>query len=275
MRIYLAVLGVIAGICGPGPAQAQTRPEIVAPVNRSPETTMYVGNSFFYYNNGMPSYVLRLGEAAPQPVRMAGTMVTIGGSGMDWHDLEFYLRPHAIGYYRFDNENNIVFNRRNKFYDTVVMMDCSQCPIHPQLAPVFKDYARKNAEIARKHDLEPILFMSWAYQDRPEMTEQLAEAYTREGNTNKMLVIPAGLAFASVVKERSDLNLYQPDRRHPSLVGTYLAAAVIYSSLAGRSPEENGYTAGIDPAVAKYLRTTAWQVTRSYYGVVTAGPPAK
>ena len=29
-------------------------------------------------------------------------------------------------------------------------------------------------DFARKHGADPILFMSWAYADKPEMTEQLA-----------------------------------------------------------------------------------------------------
>ncbi len=251
-----------------GTASAQTRPLVTTPANTSSETFMYVGNSFFYYNNGMPGYVTRLMNGAP-PADIhpnLGTMVTIGGSGFDWHDLESYLRPNAVGYYNFDDKNNIIFNTRKKYYDAVVMMDCSQCPIHPQLAPIFVSYAKKNAEISRAHGVEPILFMSWAYQDKPEMTAQLAEAYTRAGNDNHMLVIPAGLAFARVAKERPDLVLYQPDKRHPMLIGTYLAAATIYSSLYHRSPEVNSYTAGIDPELARYLRATAWSVTQDYYG---------
>jgi len=81
-----------------------------------------------------------------------------------------------IGYYAIDKDNDIVFNKRSKFYDAVIMMDYRQCPIHPQLSAVIKEYARKNVEIARRHDVEPILFMSWAYKDKPEMTERLAEA---------------------------------------------------------------------------------------------------
>jgi len=248
------------------PASAQTRPAIHAPTSPEPDTFMYVGNSFFYYNNGLPGYVSRLAAGAPDlRSKLRGTMVTIGGSGFDWHDMESYFRPHAVGYYTFDNDNNIVFNTRNKFYDAVIMMDCSQCPIHPKLASVFVDYAKKNAEIARSHDVEPILFMSWAYQDKPEMTKLLAEAYTKAGNDNHELVIPAGLSFARVVAERPDLVLYQPDKRHPTLIGTYLAAATVYSALTGRSPEVNTYTAGIDPELARYLRATAWAVTQDYY----------
>jgi hypothetical protein len=249
-------------------ACAQTRPLVVTPASATPEHFMYVGNSFFYYNNGMPGYVSRLADGAPasEGRKLTGTMVTIAGSGFDWHDMESYFRPHGIGYYTFDKNNVIVFTKRNKLYDAVIMMDCSQCPIHPQLAPVFTEYARKNADIARRHDAEPMLFMSWAYQDKPEMTEKLAEAYTREGNANHLLVIPAGLAFARVVKERSDLNLYQPDKRHPTLMGTYLAASTIYAAVTGRPSEANEYTAGLDAEVARYLRAAAWAVTREYFG---------
>ena len=171
-RLTLITLLGVSGLDG---AIAQTRPLITAPRSVSPETFMYVGNSFFYYNNGMPGYVSGLADGAQdadkRPLR--GTMVTIGGSGFDWHDLESYFRPRSVGYYTFDKDNVIVFNKRNKFYDAVLMMDCSQCPIHPQLSPIFVEYAKKNAEIARNRDSEPMLFMSWAYSDKPEMTAQL------------------------------------------------------------------------------------------------------
>ena len=265
MRFTIVVLSTLFWLM---PATAQTRPQVAAPTSTEPDHFMFVGNSFFYYNNGMPSYVSQLAAGAldGEPRKLSGTMVTIGGSGFDWHDVESYFRPNGIGYYTFDKDNVIVFNKSNKFYDAVIMMDCSQCPIHPQLAPIFTDYARKNAEIARRHDAEPMLFMSWAYQDKPEMTEKLAEAYTREGNANKLLVIPAGLAFARVVKERPELSLYQTDKRHPTMMGTYLAAATTYAALTGRSPEFNSYTAGLDPQVAQYLRATAWRTAREYYG---------
>jgi hypothetical protein len=262
----LAVFALLAGM-SLNPAQAQTRPKLTAPTDAKLESFMYVGNSFFYYNNGLPGYVGRLTAGAPAAERKPhrSTMITMGGSGFDWHDMESYFRPNAVGYYNFDANNNIIFNTRAKVYDAVVMMDCSQCPIHPQLSRVFTDYAGRNSEIARKHGAEPILFMSWAYADKPEMTEQLAEAYTIAGNANNALVIPAGLAFARVVKERPDLVLYQPDKRHPTLIGTYLAAATVYAALTGHSPEVNSYNADLDPALARYLRAAAWATTQAYY----------
>ena len=109
-------------------------------------------------------------------------------------------------------------------------------PIHSELKTVFTEYAKKDAEVVRARGTRPIFFMSWAYADKPEMTAQLAEAYTIAGNANNALVIPAGLAFARSVSKQPELNLYVADKRHPSLAGTYLAACVVFSALTGKSP---------------------------------------
>ena len=98
------------------------------------------------------------------------------------------------------------------------------------------------------------------------MTAQLAEQYTLAGNANDVLVIPAGLAFAKAIEKRADLELYQPDKRHPSLLGTYLAACTVYASMFGKSPVGLSYTAGIAPEVADFLQSIAWSTAREYYG---------
>jgi hypothetical protein len=265
---YLAIaLGLLVGLAL-GTAHAQTKPKITGITGPVPENVLWVGNSFFYYNNGMAGYVGRLlgGAPAADVHPYNSTMITISGSGFDWHEMESYFRPHAVGYYTFDPKNNIVFTDRKKLWDATITMDCSQCPIHPTLGKIFPQYAKSNAATIRKHGAVPIFFMSWAYADKPEMTGKLAEAYTVAGNANNALVIPAGLAFARVVKERPDLVLYQPDNRHPTLIGTYLAASTVYSALYRRSPQENSYTAGLPPDVARYLRVTAWKTTQDYYG---------
>ncbi len=248
--------------------QAQTMPKIIRLADDAAQSFMWVGNSFFYYNNGVPLFLQRLMAGAPptdfRPYR--ATMVTIGGSGLDWHDMESYFRPQGVGYYAFDADNNIVFDTRNKLYDAVIMMDCGQCPIHPTLSKLFTQYAATDSAIVRKHNAEPILFMSWAYADKPEMTALLAEAYTVAGNANNALVIPAGLAFARVRHDHPEIELYQRDNRHPTQAGSYLAAATSYAALYHRSPEENSYNAGLDPEIAHALRVAAWQTVQAYFG---------
>jgi len=266
LRTFLMAL-VAAGWVAGAPAQAQTKPAVTSLGPDFPKTEIFIGNSFFYYNNGLPSHVTLL-EKAADPDRKQdyrATMVTIGGSGFDWHDVESYFRPNGIGTYSFDDHNNVVFDKREKLFDVAVMMDCSQCPIHPRLKTVFNEFARKDSDIVRAHGATPVLFMSWAYADRPEMTEQLAEAYTVAGNANNALVIPAGLAFARALQQQPELNLYAADKRHPSLAGTYLAACTVFAALTGRSPVGNSYLAGIDAPTAQLLQTVAWETVQDYY----------
>ncbi len=214
----------------------------------------------------MHSHFRALALAADPKAEVRGVSVTISGSGIDWHDIESYLRPGGIGRYSFVGDNEIVFNKPGKQFDAVIVMDCSQCPIHPQLGSVFHEYARKQIETIRKNGAQPVLFMSWAYKDKPEMTAQLAEQYTIAGNANDALVVPAGLAFARAIAKRPDLEFHQPDKRHPTLLGTYLAAATVYAAIFGKSPVGLSYTAGIDAGTAKFLQGIAWETTQDYFG---------
>lgn len=263
--VALVAAGWIAA--GSSAGLAQTKPVVTTLGPDFPKSGMFIGNSFYYYNNGLPGHVSLMEKAADPDHKQdyRNTMVTIGGSGFDWHDVESYFRPNAIGNYSFDENNVVVFNKPDKLFDVAVMMDCSQCPIHPKLKSVFTDYAKKNSDIVRAHGARPVFFMSWAYADKPEMTAQLAEAYTIAGNDNNALVIPAGLAFARAISKQPELNLYVPDKRHPSLAGTYLASCVVYAAMTGRSPVGNSYLAGIDAPTAKFLQTVAWETVQEYY----------
>src|SRR3954469_1124474 len=253
--------------CAVQAVMAQTRPKLTDVGIESPKTAIYIGNSFFYYNNSMHSHVAAMRRAADPDNKSSyrSTSVTISGSGFDWHDTDSYFRPNAIGRYSFDEDNNIFFNKLDRLFDLAIMMDCSQCPIHPQLGKVFVEYSKKHSDTVRKHGAKPVFFMSWAYADKPEMTAELAEAYTKAGNDNGAFVIPAGLSFARSVKARPQLNLHAADKRDPSLAGTYLAAGTIYGALFKKSPVGLKYTAGLDEETAKFLQATAWDSVQDYY----------
>jgi hypothetical protein len=252
-------------LLGTAPLAAQTKPKVLESGVARPASAVFIGNSFFYYNNSLHNHVSALLRAADPNYKFRTTSVTISGSGSDWHDVESYFRPNALGTYSFDADNNVVFNKIDRLFDLAIMMDCSQCPIHPQLKSVFYDYSRKHSDTVRRHGAKPAFFMSWAYADRPEMTAELAEAYTKAANDNDVFVIPAGLAFARSVDQRPQLNLYAPDKRHPSVAGTYLAASTSYASLFKTSPVGLKYTAGLDEATAKFLQTVAWETVQDYF----------
>lgn len=228
------------------------------------KSMLWVGNSFFYYNNSMHGHVGQLLNAAGQKGNRS-TSATISGSGINWHDMEAHFKPNAVGSYSFVGDNEVRFNTFERPFDATMMMDCSQCPIHPKLQSIFYEYAKKHSETLRKHGSEPILFMSWAYSDVPAMTEQLAAEYIKAGQQNNALVVPAGYAFANSVAKRPDVSLIIADKRHPSLAGTYLAACTVLASVYKINPIGSKYLAGLSPDVAKHLQTIAWETSQAFH----------
>ena len=243
-------------------ASAQTRPSRTD-LGSKAESILWIGNSFFYYNNGMHNHFGQLVRAAGG--RSRSTLVTISGAGLDWQNIDSLLRPDGLGRYSFVGENELRFSPPGRQYDTGLMMDCSQCPVHPELQKVFHDTVKKDAVALRKVGMQPVLFMSWAYKDKPEMTGALAGQYTLAGNANDALVVPAGLAFARVISKRANIELYEPDRRHPSLAGTYLAACTVYATLYLQSPVGLRYTAGLPAETVALLQRSAWETVQEYF----------
>jgi hypothetical protein len=259
-RLALIASAVLLTACTTAPqAPAPTRFQ-----GDKPASLLWVGNSFFYYNNSMHGHVgALLGAAGVRGVRQSSA--TISGSGLDWHDVASHLKPDSgMSRYSFNAKNEVVFNKFERRFDMVMMMDCSQCPIHPTLRQAFHDTARAHAATVRAAGAEPVLFLSWAYQDAPQMTEQLAAEYRKAGAANNMRVVPAGPAFAASIAKRPDINLYAPDKRHPSLAGTYLGAAVVMASVFKTSPVGNSYTAGLPADVTQHLQTVAWDTVQAF-----------
>jgi hypothetical protein len=241
----------------PVPANAGIPPQVLDSGVPKPASVIYIGSSFFYYNNGINNMVSRLLASADPQYKLSSVMVTISGSGFDWHDVDSYFRPNAIARYTIDAQNKLSFNQRDPLFKLAVMMDCSQCPLHPGLERSFTEFAQQNSATVRKHGAQPVFFMSWAYLDKPEMTQPLADAYTQVGNDNKALVIPAGLAFARAVRQRPDLSIYMQDKRHPTLAGSYLAAATTYATILRKSPVGLRETMGLDKENAQALQAIA------------------
>src|SRR3978361_964370 len=96
LHTLFIVLTAVAATIGPTELSAQTKPKVTTLGPDFPNTEIFIGNSFFYYNNSMHSHVLAL-ERAADPARKAdfrAISVTISGSGFDWHDVESYFRPN-------------------------------------------------------------------------------------------------------------------------------------------------------------------------------------
>ena len=232
-----------------------------------PTSAIFIGNSFFYYNNGIHKYV---GDMAKQSgFKFRSTLVTINGSGLDWHDVESYFRPNAIASHSIstDGKNKLTFHKyeNEALFDVAIMLDNSQGTIHPELKKIFEKEVAKNSKIVQKHGAKPILFMPWAYEDEPWMTQVIEDEYRKVALEHNATLIPAGIAFARVTKERPDIALRIKDKRHPTMAGTYLGACTVYSTLFRRSAEGLKNNIDLDEQTARYLQQVAWKVVKEFY----------
>ena len=225
---------------------------------------MLIGNSFFYYNNSLHNHLGDLYDADPDLDTPRRRSITINGSSLSWHDVESYLSNEEIGSFKIDSNTNTYEPYEEKDIDVVIMMDCSLCPINDERKESFYKYVKKHSQTIRSKGIEPILFMSWPYKNKPEMQQQLEKEFFKASKLNNLRMVPAGSAFLFVNKNFSNINLYTEDLRHPSKEGTYLAALMVFTTLSKKSPVGNSYSMGLDPKVARTLQEVAWDIHKKF-----------
>ena len=200
-----------------------------------PQSILFVGNSFTFYNNAIYTHLRGL-LVADDPSNRQSVFVksmTISGAVLGDHqgglDQMLALRPWAV----------------------VVLQGHSLEAIEPDRRPGLVDAAGRFGKAILDRGARPVLFMTWAYAGQPEMTPRLVRAYTEIGRELDMMVVPVGLAFDDALKTIAGLRLHHADRIHPSLEGTYLAACVFYATLFDARPD--GLTSRIDDAAGESL----------------------
>ena len=109
---------------------SETVPLLNSPEVENPKSILFIGNSFFYYNNGVHKPLLgmvRANESLGKGHRFRN--ITINSSSLEWHDVESYVTNERIGSFSITSKNKYKKYDPEK-YDLAIMMDCSQCPIH-------------------------------------------------------------------------------------------------------------------------------------------------
>lgn len=218
---------------------------------------MFVGNSFTNYNNSLGYHTSRLAKSiyAADEDFFFFKAITISGG---------YLADHLLGVKGMITD--YAHKKKRGPWDVVVLQGHSREPIKEKKAARFEAAAYQLNEWIRDAGSETVLFMTWAYEHKPNMTQPLAEAYTALGNDLGALVAPVGLAFDMARNENPDIQLYTQDKKHPSLLGTYLAANVFFATLYGHSPEGAAYQAGIRKTEARFIQYIAWKTVQTYFG---------
>ncbi len=219
---------------------------------------LFLGNSLMYYND-MPQLFAQIATANGKKVSVKS--VTKGSATIsDFTDERTEVGAQAIPLLKNNSWDYVIIepSRRISPYENTVK--------EVELAS-----AKKIQELAKAAGGDVLLYSVWGNnngtvveykaQNPTSIAEVATHLMTRKPHTAFMhevnlefaaalggvKVAPAGYAFENCIA-KYEYNLYHSDERHPSPIGSYLAAAVIYATVFGENVEKIPYAIGNAPA---------------------------
>jgi len=170
---------------------------------------LFVGNSATYYNN-LPGMVADLGAADSLLIETAHA--TQGGAGLDYHWHDGSAR------------DSLAAHR----WDVVVLQGA--------YGETFEEYAVMWANAVRAAGAKPALYMPSPSRARRDEFPSVIQSYQTAAEKASAQLYAAAEAWLAAWEADPDLPLYGPDDKHPSVMGSYLAALTIYRGITGREP---------------------------------------
>jgi hypothetical protein len=237
-------------------------PTVQQPQVDTPRRVLFVGNSYFYYNDSLHNHVQRMvvagGLLKDRDIQYKSS--TIGGASLAHQPIEWITEPGRIGV--------------KDAFELVILADGSAHPLGEQRRAASRQWIRDHAQTIRRRGGAVALYMTHVYaaphrEARPENLPLTAQHYADAGNEIRALVIPVALAFDEAYRRRPGIVLHADfDGSHPSLLGTYLAACVTYASVYGKACKGNGYNyyGRIKADDVAFLQDVGDDVVKRFFG---------
>ena len=200
----------------------------------NPIRLLFIGNSLTYANE-LPAMVCALARSAGRQAICESVAKPDYGLEEHWND-GAARRAIARG------------------WDVVVLQQGPSAL--PESRSLLIAYTRRfDAEI-KKAGARTALYMVWPSRARHGDFPGVSQSYAAAAKDVQGLLLPAGDAWRAAWAADAALPLYDPDGFHPSPVGTYLAALVIYEQVFASPPPSAHVPAAAQP-VADLLRRVA------------------
>jgi hypothetical protein len=115
-------------------------------------------------------------------------------------------------------------------WNAVVLQDQSTRPLRALKS--MQVHVRRFVDDIQISGAKPYLYMTWARKNDPASQANIVTAFQGLAKASGARVIPVGLAWDQFRRLRPEIDLYEPDGSHPSIIGSYLAACTHFFSLA-------------------------------------------
>ena len=175
---------------------------------------LFVGNSLTYVNN-LPGTI--------------AAIATLDGTQISYESIanpDFALVDHL------DGGSNAVSEIQRGGWNYVILQ---QGPSSlPESRTMLIDGTQRFNTYIRAAGARAALYMVWPSRDRLSFFEDVRLSYKLAADTVKGIFLPAGEAWTTAWQVNPGLSFYASDDVHPSPLGTFLAALVIYERVTGR-----------------------------------------
>lgn len=188
--------------------------------NDSKTRVLFIGNSYTYYNS-MPQMVKAMAEIKLPGRQIETKFVGAGGATLKKHwETGWALKEIESGKWDY------VILQGQSMLGTAVIENGKLYFGKPDL---FFTYARKFANVIKENGAEPVFYMTWSRKDHPDQQKYLSYAYMKMAKELNGKIAPVGLVWNRLRDKH--LDLYQKDGSHPTIQGSYLAAAILFATI--------------------------------------------
>jgi hypothetical protein len=201
---------------------------------RAPVRVLFIGNSLTYAND-LPASVCALARSAGREAICESVARPDYGLEEHWNDGEA-RRVIARG------------------WDVVVLQQGPSAL--PESRRLLIAYARRFDAAIKKAGARTAFYMVWPSRARRGDFASVSQSYRAAAKDVKAELMPAGDAWRAAWAVDAELQLYGPDGFHPSPIGSYLAALVIYEQIFAAPPPLTPVPAAAQP-FAEALRRVA------------------
>jgi hypothetical protein len=131
-------------------------------------------------------------------------------------------------------------------------------------------YAKQLVDSIKRHNpcVNIYYYMTWGYADGFNdsipgdnyslMQERIQKGYMMlSEETGGFPVAPVGMVWKTVHETYPEINLYAPDRAHPSIYGSYVAACTFYTAIYKESSEGCAMPKKADLLYARFIQTVS------------------
>lgn len=216
-----------------------------------PQNILFIGNSYFYYNDSLHNHVRRMLEEAYPEMTFTFKSSTISAARLHHHNFD-----HLI-----DHKNLGVKEK----YDLIIMQagsfEFSNSEFRKKYIETVKEYSSK----ANNANIKTALYLFHDYlpferRYRENNLDQVIATHRQAAMETDSLLLPIALAYENAYAKRNDIKLHHPDGSHPSLLGHYLAAYTIFAYLTNSSPVglKYNYLNQLSDKDILFLQTIAW-----------------